>query len=177
MSSVVITRQRKLLGRTGKTQSAASAVAGRLKALIALAAILCTTLWSGGSQAHFGGAQRLHGTLTTHQVDCPTLCTEGDLTGGLSGLLEFEMASMSETKDPDVVTYVGTNTITRSDGTLAGTDHGIWNLVTGEFVDFTFFSSGTGAYEGVSGAMVIVGTFDIVSGTGSSNYKALIFLD
>lgn len=129
------------------------------------------TLVMNPAQADARGT-RLHGGLTTHQVECESLCTEGTLTGGLAGLLEFTMNSMQETSNPDVVTYVGVNTITTSKGTLTGTDYGIWNLVTGEFIDFTVFSEGTGDYEGVHGTLLIIGGFDPVTGTGSSRYFA-----
>jgi hypothetical protein len=82
---------------------------------------------------------------------------------------------MTETANPDVVTYIGVNTITTSSGTLVGTDYGIWNLVTGEFVDFTVFTHGTGAYAGKHGTFLIVGTFDPVEGEGHSTYMAAIY--
>ncbi len=125
------------------------------------------------SQAEaFGNKYR--GGLTTEQVACDTLCTAGPLTGGLEGLLEFTMDEMQETNNPDVVTYVGVNTITTDEGTISGTDYGIWNLVTGEFVDVTVFTQGTGAFAGKRGTLIIVGAFDPVTGTGSSNYYALL---
>ncbi len=117
---------------------------------------------------------KLKGGLTTEQVECDGLCTAGPLTGGLAGQLEFTMDSMQETSNPDVVTYVGVNTITTKRGTLVGTDYGIWNLVTGEFVDFTVWTDGTGKYEGARGYLLIVGTFDPVTGTGSSDYFAVV---
>lgn len=126
-------------------------------------------------EAHRLKKQTLFGGLTTEQVECDTLCTTGPLTGGLAGQLDFTMDSMEETNDPDVVTYVGVNTITTPQGTIAGTDYGIWNLVTGEFVDFTVFSEGTGAFEGKRGTLLIIGAFDPVTGTGHSNYVAVVY--
>jgi hypothetical protein len=114
------------------------------------------------------------GGLTTHQVDCQTLCTEGQLTGGLAGKLEFTMSSMEETNNPDVARYEGVNTITTADGTISGMDWGLWNLVTGEFIDFTIFDQGTGAFAGKHGTLLIAGTFDPVEGVGASNYVAFI---
>lgn len=118
--------------------------------------------------------KKLFGSLTTHQVECQTLCTEGELTGGLAGTLEFTMHSMEETNDPDVARYEGINTIITEDGTISGTDYGLWNLVTGEFIDFTVFDQGTGAFAGKRGTLVIVGTFDPVEGVGASDYFAVI---
>jgi hypothetical protein len=134
------------------------------------------SLCSSQAQAHFPKDLTLFGGLTTHQVACSSLCTEGPLTGGLPGTLDFTMASMTATETPNVVTYVGTNTITTEHGTLAGTDYGIWNLSTGEFVDYTTFSSGTGRYAGATGSFTITGTFDPTSGTGSSHYIAALHL-
>lgn len=126
------------------------------------------------AEAHNPGSITLFGGLTTHQVACSTLCTEGPLTGGLQGTLAFTMASMTPTETPDVVTYIGTNTITTEKGTLSGTDYGIWNLSTGEFVDYTTFSSGTGHFTGTTGSFTITGAFDPTSGTGSSHYTAAL---
>ncbi len=117
---------------------------------------------------------KLVGTLSTHQVECDSLCTAGPLTGGLAGGLEFTMDSMQETGNPDVVTYRGVNTITTEHGTLEGADFGVWNLVTGEFVDFTVFSHGTGDYEGVHGTLVIIGAFDPATGIGHSRYVSVL---
>jgi hypothetical protein len=118
---------------------------------------------------------KLFGGLTTEQVACDTLCTEGPLTGGLAGKLEFRMDSMEETDDPEVSRYVGVNTITTSSGTLKGKDYGLWNLTTGEFVDFMVFEQTTGAYAGKRGTLVIVGKFDPVAGVGASHYKAILY--
>jgi len=133
-------------------------------------------LSASSAAAHFPKDLTLFGGLTTHQVTCSSLCTEGPLTGGLPGTLDFTMASMTPTQTPDVVTYIGTNTITTEHGTLSGTDYGIWNLSTGEFVDYTTFSTGTGRYEGATGSFTIAGDFDPVSGTGSSHYTAVLHL-
>jgi hypothetical protein len=129
--------------------------------------------WGTDADAH-GRVRTLRGGLTTVQVNCASLCTEGPLTGGLAGKLEFTMSSMTPTDIPDVSTYRGVNTITTSKGTLSGPDRGVWNLATGEFVDTMTFTSGTGAYVGARGSMIIIGVFDPVSGTGSSRYTAIL---
>ena len=134
------------------------------------------SLCAATAEAHFPKDLTLFGGLTTHQVACASLCTEGPLTGGLPGTLDFTMASMTATETPNVVTYIGTNTITTKLGTLKGTDYGIWNLATGEFVDYTTFSSGTGLYTGATGSFTIAGAFDPDSGTGSSHYTAALHL-
>jgi hypothetical protein len=117
----------------------------------------------------------LVGDLTTRQVECPTLCTQGVMTGGLAGRLDFVMETMTPTDDPNVFLYTGTNKVTTPTGTLAGTDHGIWNIATGEFVDFTIFSTATGAYRNKRGTFTITGIFDPVIGQGHSKYVAVLF--
>jgi hypothetical protein len=116
----------------------------------------------------------LVGGLTTHQVPCATLCTQGVMTGGLAGQLDFVMGTMTPTADPNVFLYVGTNTVTTATGTLAGTDHGVWNIATGQFVDFMVFSTKTGAYSGKNGSFTITGVFDPVAGQGHSTYVATL---
>jgi hypothetical protein len=127
------------------------------------------------AQADARGKKHLFGTLSTEAVACDTFCTEGPLTGGLAGTLEWTMDTMTETANPDVVTFVGVNTVTTAHGTLVGTDYGIWNVATGEFIDFTVFSHGTGAYAGKRGTLLIIGEFDAASGTGHSSYTAVVF--
>ena len=122
-----------------------------------------------------GQSPVLAGNLTTQQVECATLCTRGVMTGGLAGRLDFVMQTMTPTDDPDVFLYTGTNTVTTSTGTLAGTDHGIWNIATGEFVDFTIFSTATGGYRNKRGTLTITGVFDPVIGQGHSKYVAVLF--
>lgn len=132
-----------------------------------------TTLSASPVEAHSRGSW-FSGGLTTEQVPCDSLCTQGPLTGGLAGTLDFTMASMTPTAHPDVVTYIGVNTITTSRGTISGPDYGIWNLATGEFVDYTYFTEGTGDFAGASGTFVIAGKFDPVTGIGASNYTAFV---
>ena len=146
-----------------------------LKSVLALGATCLVLVARPGTAAADGAPAVLSGGLTTHQVACATLCTQGVLTGGLAGQLDFVMGSMTPTADPNVFLYVGTNIITTAAGTLAGVDHGIWNIATGEFVDYTKFSTETGAYAGNQGAFTITGVFDPVAGQGHSNYFALLF--
>ena len=147
----------------------------RLKrnALGVVAFLGATLAWGSGAEAHH--AKRvLRGHLTTQQVDCDSLCTEGPLTGDLRGELHFTLASLDDTETPNVARYQGVNVIETSHGTLTGTDYGVWNLVTGEFVDYTEFTSGTGVFAGVHGSMSIMGVFDPVAGEGSSEWRAAL---
>lgn len=157
------------LSRAGKANPTVRA------AILSLVFGLCSLLMAPSqAQAHGSSELNLFGGLTTEQVPCDTLCTQGPLTGGLEGFLEFTMDSMEETNDPDVVRFVGVNTITTDEGTLVGTDYGIWNLATGHFHDFTIFTKGTGKFRRYRGTLVIVGTFDVVGGTGQSNYYSAL---
>lgn len=113
------------------------------------------------------------GQLTTVEVECDTFCTQGTLTGGLAGTLHWRMDEMQETAVPNVMYAVGVNTITTDSGTMKGTDYLLWNIETGEFVDVTLISEGTGAYAGKQGTLTIVGVFDPVAAQGSSNYVAI----
>lgn len=118
--------------------------------------------------------QTLKGTLTTHAVPCETICTEGPLTGGLAGKLEFTMDEMVETGIPNVVRYTGINTITTEKGVLVGPDVGYWNLATGEFIDYMDIESGTGEYTGARGKLTIIGKYDLTTGVGASNYFSVV---
>lgn len=145
-----------------------------LKAWVVMLAS-CLLLWTAPADAHVG-IKTLTGGFTSSQVECDTLCTGGPLTGGLAGTLAWRMDTMEPTSDPDVVMLVGVNTVTTSAGTLSGIDYTWWNLATGEFIDVTVINSGTGAYAGVFGTLVIQGGFDPVLGQGTSNYVAVLTL-
>ncbi|MFZ5889538.1 MAG: hypothetical protein ACOY0T_00570 [Myxococcota bacterium] len=145
----------------------------RISSRWSLAVAVAVAVFSSGAARADGSPQFLFGTLTTHQVECATLCTEGTLTGGLSGTLQFTMTSMTPTSNPDVFDYRGVNVITTAQGTITGEDHGLWNVATGEFFDYTPLTGGTGTYTGLHGTLTIVGTFDLEAG-GYSQYFATL---
>jgi len=146
-----------------------------LRGVLGLATIVALVGWNSGAEAHHG-PRVLRGHLTTEQVDCDTLCTQGPLTGDIRGELHFTLSSLEDTDTPNVARYEGVNVITTRRGTLTGTDYGVWNLVTGEFTDYTEFTSGTGMYAEVKGSMSIMGVFDPVAGEGSSDWRASLDL-
>ena len=113
----------------------------------------------------------VEGELVTKLVPGDTMCTEGKLSGALVGQLSFRLTSRTPTSHPDVVICTGTVTVETEDGTLSGSDHVVWNTANGEFVDYTVFDSGSGCFEGMTGSMAIVGTFDMVNATGQSTYR------
>jgi hypothetical protein len=145
----------------------------RLKTLIALFA--SCSLWSVAADAHVR-IKTFTGGFTSSQVECDTLCTGGPLTGGLLGSLAWRMDSMEATSDPNVVKLVGVDTVTTATGTLSGPDYTLWNLATGDFVDVAVINSGTGAYAGAHGTLVIQGGFDPAAGHGTSKYLAVLTL-
>ena len=141
--------------------------------MLAPTAVLGATLaWGGFAEAHYG-SHELRGHLTTSQVQCASMCTEGPLTGDLNGTLEWTLDSLDETPTPNVTRYVGVNTITTKYGTFSGPDYGVWNIQTGQFTDYMEITSGTGMFAGAKGTMTIVGKFDPVSGTGSSEWRVV----
>lgn len=131
---------------------------------------------AGGSFAEAHGPEghgpfELRGHLTTKQVDCDSLCTEGPLTGDIQGTLDFTLNALDATPTPNVSRYDGVNTITTKFGTFTGPDYGVWNLATGQFTDYTEITSGTGIFAHARGTMTIVGKFDPVTGTGASEWR------
>lgn len=135
----------------------------------------CLLLWAAPADAH--QIKKFTGGFTSSQVfPCDTLCTGGPLTGGLAGTLSWHMDTMEATDDPDVVKLVGVNTVTTATGSFKGTDFTLWNLATGDFVDVTVVSSGTGAFAGAKGTLIITGFFDPATGQGLSNYIAVLKL-
>jgi hypothetical protein len=146
----------------------------KLRSLIAMLAS-CLFFWSATADAHLR-VVTLSGGFTSSQVECDTLCTGGPLSGGLAGTLAWRMSTMEATSDPSVVKLTGVDTVTTPTGTLSIPDVTFWNLATGEFVDAGFVQSGTGAYKGAHGTLVIQGTFDPAAGHGTSNYFAVLTL-
>lgn len=136
----------------------------------------CLLLWATPADAHIK-IKKFTGGLTSSQVlPCDTLCTGGPLTGGLAGTLAWRMDLMEPTDDPDVVKLTGVNTITTTTGSFKGTDYVLWNLATGDFVDVTVVKSGTGAFAGAKGTLLIQGLFDPATGQGVSNYVGILKL-
>lgn len=144
----------------------------RLKSLLVTTASCCL-LWSAHADAHVK-VKTYTGGFTSSQVECPTLCTGGPLTGGLAGTLSWTMESMEATSDPDVVKLVGVDTVTTAAGTFSGPDYTLWNLATGDFIDVAIITNGTGSFAGAHGTLVIQGGFDPASGQGTSKYVAVL---
>ncbi len=128
----------------------------------------------GGSKPAEAGLDFERGSLSTHLVACDTLCTAGTLTGGITGTFQWTLATMTATANPDVVILNGTVNVTTATGTLTGPDVTLWNLATGNFVDNTTFTAGTGAFAGAKGDLLLIGSFDLAAGTGASTYRAII---
>ena len=114
------------------------------------------------------------GSLTSHQVPCDTLCTTGTFTGGLAGTMDWTMTEMHSTPNPDVVILTGVLTVTTATGTISGPDVTLWTLATGQFIDNTKLTNGSGAFAGAKGDLLIIGAFDLAGGEGASTYRAIV---
>jgi hypothetical protein len=140
-------------------------------------AALCLSLVGPVRSARAANESAISGTLSTHLVSCATLCTSGTISGSLSGQFDYTMATMTATPDPNVVILTGSFVVTTATGTVTGTDTTLWDVSTGVFTDIGRFRSGTGAYANAEGKITILGNFDIVAGTGQSNYTGKIETD
>jgi hypothetical protein len=136
----------------------------------------CLFLWAAPADAHIKLKTYTGGFTSSQVFPCDTLCTGGPLTGGLAGTLSWRMDLMEPTDDPDVVKLTGVNTVTTANGSFQGIDYTYWNLATGDFVDVTVVSSGTGVFAGVKGTLIIQGFFDPALGQGVSKYVAILKL-
>jgi len=111
------------------------------------------------------------GTLETQIVPCAGLCTESAWDGTISGTSTFSLISLTDTGIENVSEYRGHLVITEDNGhVLEGDDDGVWNLVTGEFVEELTISTGA------SGAIVLWGVLDPVSGEGNTHYVGALRL-
>jgi hypothetical protein len=133
----------------------------------------CLLLWAAPADARVRIRTYTGGFTSSQVFPCDSLCTGGPLTGGLAGTLSWHMDLMEPTDNPDVVKLTGVNTVTTANGSFRGTDYIFWNLATGDFVDVTVVSSGTGVFAGAKGTLIIQGFFDPVLGQGVSNYVAV----
>lgn len=118
---------------------------------------------------------QVDGTFTTQVVPCDSLCTASEYQGDLEGTTEFTLTSLEVTRFPDVSRYTGTLVLFTDDGDLIGHDVGYWNTTTGQYVDLYTITSGTGVYEGAVGLLLLHGTLDPLTGTGSSEYGGWIY--
>jgi len=148
------------LRKLGRRTAAATAVLG------------ATLAWGSFAGAHYN-TNELRGRFTSHQVECASMCTEGPLSGDIVGKLAWTLDAMDQTPTPSVTRYNGINTVTTWYGSFSGPDYGVWNTETGQFTDYMEITSGTGMYTGAKGTMTIVGKFDPVTGTGSSEWRVV----
>lgn len=116
------------------------------------------------------------GTLTTEVVACSSLCTESEWTGRLDGTSSFSLISMEDADIPNenVSQFHGNLVLSTARGELIGTDLGLWNLDSGQYVDVYTVTAGTDELAGATGTILLFGTLDPVSGAGFSHYKGTI---
>jgi hypothetical protein len=141
------------------------------RALVVLTLLLCPS----AAFASETSSMQVDGTFTTQVVPCDSLCTASEYEGDLEGTTEFTLTSLEVTHNPEVSRYTGSLVLYTDDGDLIGHDVGYWNTTTGRYIDAYSITSGTGVYEGAVGLLVLWGTLDPMTGTGSSQYRGWIF--
>lgn len=116
------------------------------------------------------------GTLITDVVPCSSLCTESDWNGRLDGTSSFTLISLEDNSVPgeNISDYSGNLVLSTARGDLIGVDHGTWNLDNGQYVDLYTVTSGTGAFKGATGLILMWGTLDPVTGHGVSRYQGIV---
>jgi hypothetical protein len=127
----------------------------------------------------------VHGFYTSHPLpaaECPTaplLCTAGELVGGLQGTYAFTMTGIvpADASPPGagVTFYVGESAVAlKRGGTVAAADHGTIDLRpggTGRQAALLLLGGGTGALEGASGYLQLLGVLDLASGTVEGEFS------
>lgn len=116
------------------------------------------------------------GTLVTDVVPCSSLCTESEWRGRLDGTSSFTLISMEDDTVPgeNVSQFSGNLVLSTPRGDLIGVDHGSWDLDSGHYIDLYTVTSGTGAFAGATGLILLWGTLDPVTGHGVSRYQGLV---
>jgi len=119
------------------------------------------------------------GTLTTQVVACSSLFTESDWNGRLDGTSSFTLISMEDADIPNenISRFHGDLVLSTPRGDLIGTDLGLWNLDSGQYVDVYTVTSGTDELAGAHGTILLFGTLDPVTGDGFSHYKGVVSFD
>jgi hypothetical protein len=139
-----------------------------------LLASLSTLLAPTSALAWGTSSMEVDGTFTTEVVPCDSLCTASEYEGDLEGTTEFTLISLEVTSNPEVSRYTGSLILHTADGDLIGEDVGYWNTTTGRYIDLYTISGGTDVYEDAVGVLVLWGTLDPLTGTGSSQYRGWI---
>lgn len=148
-------------------------------ALAFVAAAVASWPVAAAAQHHDRHDLVVAGTLTTQVVACSSLCTESDWSGRLDGSSSFSLISMEDAAIPNenVSRFHGNLVLSTAHGDLIGTDLGLWNLDSGQYVDVYTVTSGTDELAGAHGTILLTGTLDPVTGDGFSHYRGTISFD
>lgn len=106
-------------------------------------------------------------------------CTDGTVIGGLQGTFRLTIdqfipaTSVPDTGQPKVQFFIGESVISdkTSGDRLIATDTGALNLLTGQIATLLTFDSGTGAFTGATGHIVISGTADFATGINIGDFR------
>jgi len=148
----------------------------------ALAVIVAVTLSTQASTpVPAANCDKVEGDFIAHVVPPPTcpadsLCTAGDLSGGLKGTYEFHIVKppthAGEPALASVQFFVGQSTVTlRKGGTLTGTDTGTIDMPPGGQGGFASLITWTG---GATGQIRLMGVFDPARQTTTGEYEGTV---
>lgn len=129
------------------------------------------------------------GSFASDLVPPPTctspigLCTHGLLGGNFPADYDFTFYTLQNTEDPTDPTafvYTGHSKVTTDRGVISTNDVGIIHIPAAglaPFVTTAVAFSGTGPYEGISGAFVASGNLDFSTGHAAGSYFAHLCTD
>lgn len=131
--------------------------------------------------------KKVKGHYTEHLVPPPTctspvgLCVAGEYEGDVRG--EFFGSVISLTPpSPEGVSLFTTSSVIHAridgkEGDLNIKNFGAFQAAeNGNIVDLQYITSGTGQLSGATGVIRASGTFNIVAGTGESDYEGMVCL-
>lgn len=105
-------------------------------------------------------------------------CTEGQLTGDITGTYHFEMTSMTPVPGDEALghyTFTGVSTITTAQGVMYGQDHGeLYFAGDNAFMTIVGVVGGNACYQGVHGQLTAVGNLNLVTGLTEGTYTSRI---
>lgn len=135
--------------------------------------VIGTALVSSSSAAGSDGCKPVVGQLVEEQVDGPGFQARGRLTGGIQGIDNFTLLSLSDThpSTPSVSHFVGTSLIETRTGDIDTILAGAFDTTSGKFSDLITITGGTGEWDNATGQIHLYGTFDFETGTGRSDYR------
>lgn len=139
----------------------------------AVLAVLGLSVSSGQAAAGDERCRPVVGQLEEMQIEGEGFQARGRLTGGIQGIDNFTLLSLSDTHPdtPSVSHFVGTSLIETRTGDISTIVAGAFDLDTGKFSDLITIVDGTGEWADATGQIHLYGTFDFATGTGTSDYR------